>query len=140
MGRFVFLPWVPQIKSAPRFGIQKIMSPNSSPDVLLHDLDKLLNLRAALPHLRNGLRLVPGGHWAQGAPAVTGWVRAVVPMPLAWALLHTVGSHHPPRVPAHSALQPPPPWVPSGVGCCVLAQSTSGRLSVGKETFVPARG
>lgn len=48
-GHFVILHSAPQIKSVLGFCIQKKMSPNSSPDIVLRDLDKLLNLHAAFP-------------------------------------------------------------------------------------------
>ena len=84
-GHFVILHLAPQIKSVLGFRIQKKMSPNTSPDIVLHDLDKLLNLHATFPCSKNKLKVAQQDP-VRGVLVITGWAQAFVPSPLlpAW--------------------------------------------------------
>lgn len=52
--------------------------------------------------------MAPGGRWPQGAPAVTGWVQAAVPIPLAWGGLLLTGGVPPPSQGPCSQCSPVP--------------------------------
>lgn len=138
-GHFVILHSAPQIKSVLGFRIQKKMSPNSSPDIVLRDLDKLLNLHATFPCSKNKIKVAQQDP-VRGVLVITGWARAFVPSPPppAWRFASHCRGQSSRAAPAPSWAPPPARgglhlhvWVPRGSGCHVPAQSTFERLSVG---------